>query len=229
MTRAIWVGTMTLAITVAGLVPAGKAMAAGTKEPSERTQRWEAVLFSRYQFAKESTDDRGSITSLDDDFGWGIGFNFNMNEKMQFGGDFGWNGINYDVSAATDPPGGSAIQYGGRADTGGAMFTGSFHLMPSKLTPFVTGGLGWGWFDTNIYAGSVPGCYWDPWWGYICGNYPTTFGDDAFVYKVGGGLRYDSPGTFFLKLHYNSLWADFGNTASSRADQIRIDFGSMMR
>ncbi|MGH7724079.1 MAG: outer membrane protein [Candidatus Eiseniibacteriota bacterium] len=225
MNRKLWVG-----VALLGLFAAGSASAQGGGVPSERMQKWEGVLFTRYQFEQSFDVGGGSTVNFDDDFGWGLGFNYNMNEKLNLGGDFAWNFINYDAQIGDNgiPPsilGG----YGGTLDTGSAMFNVTFHLMPKKITPYINGGLGWGWYDTNIVAGISSGCYWDPWWGYVCGNYPVTYGDDAFVYRLGGGLRYDSPGTFFLKLGYNSQWADVGgNLGTPRADQIRIDFGGMM-
>ncbi len=226
MSRKVWV-----MVVLMSLVAAGSAMAQGASAPSERTMRWEGTLFTRYQFAKTVDAGGGSNVEFDDDWGWGIGFNYNMNEKLNLGADFAWNFINYQANVGDGgSPSTTLLSYGSTADTGGALFNLTFNLMPKKVSPFVTGGLGWGWFDTNVTAGYSSGCYWDPWFGYICGSYPVTYGDDAFVYKVGGGIRYDSPESFFLKLGYNSQWADFGGgTGNLRADQIRLDFGSLMR
>jgi hypothetical protein len=101
-----------------------------------------------------------------------------------------------------------------------------YYFLPRRMTPYVAGGAGWIWVNTNVVAGIVPGCYWDPWYGYICGYYPTTYGDDGAGYQLGGGLRYDAGRSFFLKLGYNSFWTDFGVDVQ-RFDQIRLDFGGI--
>jgi opacity protein-like surface antigen len=103
--------------------------------------------------------------------------------------------------------------------------------MPKTLSPYFVGGVGWGWFDSNIATGDVSGvCWWDPWYGYICNAYPETYGSDAFVYRAGAGLRFDATPGFTMKVLYNAQWNDFGNTESVPfQSQIRLEFGSMFR
>ena len=67
-----------------------------------------------------------------------------------------------------------------------------WHLMDGPLTPYVGAGLGWTWIDTNVPTGPpVTGCWWDPWWGYVCyTDYPTKT-TDAFSYQAILGVRYE--------------------------------------
>jgi opacity protein-like surface antigen len=59
------------------------------------------------------------------------------------------------------------------------------------------------------------GCWWDPWWGYICTPYQSTKSVDEFVYQLGAGVRWDlSPG-YTLRLAYEKHWFDAGNATST--------------
>ena len=215
-------------VVLASLVIVGDANAQG-KEPSARMRTWEMGLQTRYQFEKDLNFRGGSKVNLDDDFAWGFAANYNLNEKLNFGTEFGWNLINYSANVVNDL--GDFNLLSGTAETSTWLFNATYHLMATKLTPFAIGSIGWGAFDSEISTGNVEGvCWWDPWYGYVCGYYPETYGDDAVVYRAGGGLRYDSEGTFFMKAYYSAQWNDFGNSSEVPAyHQIRFEFGSMFR
>ena len=77
--------------------------------------------------------------------------------------------------------------------------------------------------NTNIYAGSVPGCWWDPWWGYVCGQYPTTYGANATAGTVGVGGHFEVSPKFFLRAGYEYGWVD--NSGVDGAHMFRLDIG----
>jgi len=214
-------------VTLLAVVIAVPVMAQGPGDPSQRARRWEMSLSSRYQFQKTVDGAHGSSIDFDDDFSWGFGFGFNLTERFQLGGDFGWNYIDYNATVIDGINPSLRYGYSNTASTGSALFTGEFYLMPKRLTPFANGAVGWGTIDSNIVAGFAPGCYWDPWYGYICGTYPLTYGSDAVVYRFGAGVRYDLGRNFIMKLGYNSQWADPDNSNAIRMDQIRLDVGGL--
>jgi len=219
---------MAALIALVSLATAVESQAAG---PSLRTRTWEMSLQPRYQFQKDLSFQNASV-EIDDDFAWGFAINYNASEKLQLGTEFGWNFVNYQANFLADSSGTILPRSaGGSAETSAWMFNLTYHLMANKFTPYVTGGLGWGVFDSNISTGDWNSyCWWDPWYGYICSSYPSTYGDDAFVYRVGGGIRMDSDESFFFKLLYNAQWNDFGNSSSvPMFSQIRVEFGSMFR
>jgi opacity protein-like surface antigen len=213
------------AVAVVLMAEVAMAQALGPSALSTRTRHWDGRLFTKYQFGKTIDADGGSNVKVDDDFGWGFGFDYNLSEHIGLGADFGWNYINYDANVVAQNPANS-FSYGNTADTGSALFNAMYYLLPKRMTPYVAGGIGWVWVNSNVVAGLVPGCYWDPWYGYICGYYPTTYGDDGTGYQLGAGIRYDAGRAFFLKLGYNHLWTDFGQDVTG-FDSIRLDFGGM--
>ena len=55
------------------------------------------------------------------------------------------------------------------------------------------------------------GCYWDPWYGQICGTFQSTRSTDAFTYDLGLGVRWDLSTGYSLRLVYEKAWYDVEN------------------
>ena len=63
--------------------------------------------------------------------------------------------------------------------------------MTGRFTPFITTGIGWNFVDTNIPTEPPQvGCWWNPWYGYICEGFQDTKNVDGFAYQLGAGMRY---------------------------------------
>jgi opacity protein-like surface antigen len=213
------------------MVLAVPAFAQGMGDLSARSTRWEMTLGPRFQFGQTVEFGNQTEVVFDDDFAWGFTINYNLNERIAIGTDFGWNFIDYRASFITETggPGGAPVLdgYNGSGEASNWMFNATYTLLPKRLSPFVMAGVGWGWFDTNISSGDVStGCFWDPFYGYICTSYPTTYGTDALVYRGGAGLRYDASEAFFMKVFYNAQWTDLGEEMPP-FQQIRVDFGAL--
>ena len=223
-------GTLLMFMTLLTALPVGQVAAQGMGDLSARTTRWEMTLGPRYQFGT-TVDFTNSSVEFDEDFAWGFSINYNVNERIAFGTDFGWNFIDYRANVLNEsvPPGSPVFDggYNGSGESSNWMFNMTYTLLPKRLSPFVMAGLGWGWFDSNISTGDVStGCYWDPWYGYICNSYTTTYGTDAFVYRGGAGIRLDAGEAFFIKAYYNAQWTDIGEEAPMFS-QVRLDFGAL--
>jgi opacity protein-like surface antigen len=80
----------------------------------------------------------------------------------------------------------------------------------------VTGGIGWSWVDTNI-ANEPPetGCWWDPWWGYVCTSFQDTRTLDGFTYQLGAGARWDITDTVAVHGSYRINWIEFDEAKSA--------------
>ena len=213
------------------LLLAAPVLAGALQENSDRTRKWDVAFQPRYTFEKDLEFDGGATANLEEDFGWGFGLSYNMNEKLSFGLDMGWSSRNYaaTIVRATDPD--TTRNIGGTLGIGGTIFKATYNIMSRRMTPFVEGGIGWRWVDTGIPAGlPTAGCWWDPWWGYVCVPYQATYGETAFAYRLGGGLRFDAGRSFFMRLGYDVTWVDLSNVNGDRSShQIRLDFGGMFQ
>ena len=85
----------------------------------------------------------------------------------------------------------------------------TWNFFDGPFTPYVTAGAGWSWWDTNI-ATEPPetGCWWDPWFGYICTTWQDTKTVDGFMYMAGVGARFDVNDRFAVNASYRMNWMD---------------------
>ncbi len=189
-----------------------------------RARHWDFSIQTRYTDSHVYEGEHGASLSLDDDLGWGFGFGYNANERFNIGMLMSWRSISYNATVvdATDPT--VLAYYGSWLDTGTFALTAEWNILPKRFTPYVNGMLGWTMIDTNIAASYQTGCWWDPWWGYVCDTYASTYGTDEASYAVGAGLRLEVNPSFFLRIGYEK---DFINDATTDGfDIIRVDAGA---
>jgi len=210
---------------------AGMAWAQTAPKPSpqphwrtqSRAKRWEITLQTRYTASQDYTADNGSAMKFEDDLGWGFGFNYHFNQKFNLGMVFTWRGIDYQSTIVDADNPDNTRNYNGKIDTSILALAGEWNILPGKVSPYINGSLGWYHLDTNIYAGSIPGCWWDPWWGYVCGSYPTTYGTNSTAAGLGVGVRWETGDSFFLRVGYERGWVDIEGIDGSNL--FRLDFG----
>lgn len=207
---------------------AGVAQAERLGRPSDRTGYWDFTVQTRYTAAKDYDGAGGSKLSIEDDLGWGFGVGYNVNERLNIGGFISWRTLDYTaVIVDTDDPS-NTTAYSAWLDTGNFAASAIFSLLPRAFTPYVQGTVGWAMVDTNIPGGLASGCWWDPWWGYICDTYATTYGEDGVAYSLGGGLSLQPSRIFFIRVGYDRMWVDLDDAADD-FDMFRVDAGFLYR
>ncbi len=196
---------------------------------SSRAQTWEWFGEARFIFSKDISFEHGSSVQTSDDAGFGLGFGYNIDEHWLASFEFGWNQISYRATiASADTPPKQSAQVSG--DAGISRFGGSltYNLLAQPLTPFVMGTLGYAYVDSNIPNGPPQtGCWWDPWYGYICSTWQSTASSSSFTYGLGVGVRWDAGHSFFTRLSYEYDWIDLSHASSAPGfSQLRLQFGT---
>jgi opacity protein-like surface antigen len=177
---------------------------------------------------KDYSFEGGSSAQTDTGFGLVLGFAKNFSPHLSAGVEVEWSEQDY---RATVQPGvgnaNSVRQINGYIESRTFRFVGTFNLSARAFTPFVTGGLGWSYIDTNIPAGLPENvCWFYPWYGTYCETFVPTQTSTEFSYNLGAGLRYDF-GAGLARFMVNSQWVDFGGSyGSSNVIQYRIDIGT---
>jgi opacity protein-like surface antigen len=169
--------------------------------------QWEWSVAAIYQESEGTGTVGGSGLEIDSD--WGLGFNFSylFSEKFMLGVDLEWLSPDYKATLLNDDGETSIIdhkfsQFNGR-------IKGTWNFMDGPFTPYLEGGIGWTYVDSNVADGPpITGCWWHPWWGYICSNYYSTFTETSFSYGGAIGARYRLQGNTILKLSYNNWEID---------------------
>jgi opacity protein-like surface antigen len=203
-------------------------VAAPAAAQSSRAGKWEIYIGPVFTDGKNYSFDEGTTARTDTGVGLNLGFGKNLDPHFLVGMDLVWSEQDYRAEVAPGPGnflGGRTIN--GTLETYTVRFFGTYHFSTSAFTPFVTGGLGWTYVDTNIPTGLPENVCWAyPWYGYYCSTYVPTQTTTKFSYNAGAGLRYDFGGGI-ARFLVNSQWADFGGSyGSANAIQYRIDIGT---
>ena len=190
---------------------------------------WEASVSAVFQDSKTIGSENGSFLEMDTRTGWGINFAYNFTNKLSLGMDLEFVRPDY-VAVLVDDSGllpdlninHQMSQFNGR-------LKGSFNLFEGPFTPFLEAGLGLSVFDSNVADGPpTTGCWWHPYYGYICENFYSTFSDTLFSYGAGAGLRYEFIGGLFIKASYNIWEMDgMGQAEDSTFAAARFELGGM--
>jgi len=188
--------------------------AAPVVNAQSRAGSWETELGVTFQNSSDADFEGGTSADFDSDVSWLFGVSYHYTDQLQFGGTFSFGQTDYDADLAADVNGDEQsdgfVSVRGDLDFMTLMGNATYNFMPGQFSPFVTGAIGWSWVDTNI-ATEPPqtGCWWDPWWGYVCTSFQDTKTIDGFSYQVGVGARYDFSDTLAVKGSYRMTWIDF--------------------
>lgn len=185
---------------------------------------WDFGIDAIYQDSTDIKFEGGSTASLDDDFGLAITFGYRFNDHLELAFALDWQTVDYDATLQSGLFPGVSVDVSGDMETFTPRLWLNYNFMEGPITPFVNAGIGWSFVDTNIPNSRVQvGCWWDPWWGYICTPYQSTKSIDDFVYQAGIGARWDLTNGFSLRLAYEKHWFDYGKaTSTPDFDQFKL-------
>ncbi len=208
-------------LAVMGLSTVADAQSYSVTRPGGRGGSWEFILPLFYTDSANIDGQAGSGVDINAGWGFGFGFGYNFNDNIQLNGLFTWSSRSYDAKTST------GVRYSNWLDSSTISVNGVFYLLKGDITPFVSAGIGMTWIDTNIPSspGGAGSCWWDPWWGYVCGSYVPTKTENAVTYSAGLGVRFDVNRQFSIQPSYNKAYIDVSKTAGTPDFDIwRLDF-----
>jgi Outer membrane protein beta-barrel domain len=201
---------------------------AAAQNSPPRGGKWELTLQPQYTHSQSFDSGNGSSGTVDSALGFGFGVGYNLNNHFSLGGDFFWNSANYNATVAgAGSNAGTNYTVSGVLNTSTIRFNATWNFLPGDFTPFVIGGIGSTYVDTNIPNGPPSNvCWWDPWWGYYCGSYVPTKTAYYVSYSGGLGLRWDLDRNIFLRAVGIRQWIDASSSLGTVwSDQYRFDVG----
>ena len=201
-------GLAKITVLLAGVAVTGVAGA----QSADRAGHWETRLDVNFENSSSWDFDGGTTADLDSSTGFTLGFAYHYTDNLEFGANFEFDSQDYEADIASGTVPGLFFPVSGDLDNFRLMFDGTYNILPGKFTPYVSAAIGWTWMDTNL-ATQPPqtGCWWDPWWGYICTTYQNTKTLDGFTYRLGAGLRYDVSDQFSIHAAYRFTWTEVEN------------------
>jgi outer membrane protein assembly factor BamD len=210
---------------------AATAMMASSERPpvsgAPRKGRWEAFGGVQSQGGTDVTAKGGTTADFSSSATFLIGVGYNFTERLELAAMLGFDQKDYTAQIAGDTPG-ETFPVKGSMDTFSLMLDGTFNIMHAgRWTPYVMGGVGWTKVDTNI-ATAPPdvGCWWDPWYGYVCASFQDTKNLNGLAYQVGLGVRYEINPAFDVRGSYQMSWQDLGDQIDGTDfDGFQVLFG----
>lgn len=200
------------------------ARAQWVSEPTQRAGKWESTV-GLYLTGSESSDGLNN-SSLDIDSGYGLGFSagYNFTQHLALRFDGAWSRADYDAVLDTENDGLVNISHELSAFNG--QFNGVWNILDGAFTPYLQAGIGWTYLDSNVTDGPPStGCWWDPFWGYICSNFYSTYSETNFSWNVGAGLRYEFGRGMFARGGWEQTHIDGGSGADPSFDAFRFELG----
>ncbi len=189
---------------------------------ANRSQSWEASFLLKNLGSESITGPSGATLDFDDDTGWGFTIGYNLNEHLNLAYEFSSNEPTY--TARFTGPGNVPRTFTKKANFYSNNFNATFHLTKGRFAPYVSGGFGWTFIDSNVSNGEgycAPGYY----WGWYC--YQESYNSTDFSYNAAVGLRLDFEGPMFVRGSYGMQWTEFSQSSSDpEFEVIRVEFGT---
>jgi opacity protein-like surface antigen len=205
-----------VAAAVLGAAQGAGAQVVGTNTAGGHVGDWEFRIGPVFQESKNVSFNGGSNANIDSTTGVKIGAGYYITDQLIVGGNFSYGQSNFNGTVQSGTPGVGASIENGHVDFSTLMFDATYTFLPGPIKPFGKVGLGWNWVNTNIASGPPQvGCWWDPWWGYVCSGWQPTHGASSFAYQVGAGVQASFSRSFAVDLDYQYTWIDLHNTSST--------------
>jgi opacity protein-like surface antigen len=141
------------------------------------------------------------------------GVDYFLTEHLTLGGNFSYS--RGDFSSTVVDKGVTVGVQNGHESASTLLFDGRYSFLHGPLRPYLGAGLGYTWVNTNIASGPpVAGCWWDPWWGYVCTGYQPTRGTSSWAGQLGAGVQYDFNHQFGVSAGYLENWLKLANKST---------------
>jgi opacity protein-like surface antigen len=196
-------------------------------QAGSRDGRWEGSVILAFQTGVEESYEGGSELEIDSTTGWGISVAWNWTEKWNLSYRLVSTSPKYTALIVPEDPLIVPQTIEHKASKYSHQLNVTYNFSRKALTPFVAAGIGWTKLDSNVpSAPPQTGCWWDPWWGYICVSDWRTYTASEFSYNLGAGLRWDINNAVFTKASYTREFFDAEN-GSVNFDMAILEFGLM--
>ena len=169
--------------------------------------------------------ENSSGVAVSDDVGWGFEFGYNYSEHLNFSYEFMYNQPGYTATVISDEANQREFTTRNKLDILNSQINATYNFTTNDITPFISGGFGWSYMDSNVPTGQYDEfCVWDPWYGYVCAGVQDTYDAYNFSYNAKAGIRWDIDRKMFATASYSNVWYDFdhADTLSTGSFQIQI-------
>ena len=163
-----------------------------------REQSWEILFTPQFISGKSFSFSKGTKIDFNDRSGWSFGLGYSFTEHLTLDLNFASSSSNYTATIINDKD--QTEELSASLYSSSITADMSYNLLNQALTPYINGHLGSSFIDTGIWNGEIySGCWFHPYWGYICSPVAGTHTRTEFAYGGGLGLRYDAHNRLLIK------------------------------
>jgi len=192
-----------------------------------RDGRWEGSVILAFQTGSDESFEGGSALEIDSATGLGLTIGWNWTEKVNLQYRFISTNPKYQALVVPEDPEIVPQSVEHKMKKQSHQVNVTYNFSTKAFTPFVVGGIGMTKLDSNVISGPPStGCWWDPWWGYICFTDWDTYGATKFSYNLGVGVRWDINNMLFTKAAYSREFISLDN-GSLNFDMAIFELGLM--
>lgn len=217
-------------LTIIGLCTATSAgHALVVRTPGSRAGTFEVAIAGRFQDSANYNFSGDARAHTDSSWGWGFNLGYNFTDHFNLSFDASADRVGYQAAFIPSGSSGSTTLIDGHLDTFTGHFNATWNFLSGPVTPFVTGGVGWTYVDSNIPSGPPEiGCWWSPWWGYVCTDFQDTRDENSLSWAASVGLRWDVTDSVFLRGSIGKMWVDLNNASGNPDINIgKVEVGFM--
>jgi opacity protein-like surface antigen len=193
-----------------------------------RVEKWEFYLAPKLTNSKVLQFENGAEADINKRSSLAFGFGYNINAHIELSMEFGSSSANYTSTIIPEDPADSPQQSTQSLYTSSLNLGFTYNILSGPLTPYVTASIGSTYIDSGIFTGNVgTGCWYYPYWGYVCGPIAQTYTTTEINYGGALGLRYDFNRKLYVKGDVGKNYLDFGNSNTPDFTTYRFIFGFM--
>jgi len=179
------------------------AMSSTAAAQNDREGMWEFGLLVNEMSSEQLSGENGSFIATDSSTGYGLSIGYNFSNRLALSGDFTWNTPDYVAVLIPDDGFGLPEVINHELGVFTYSLKGTFNFFEGPITPYVEAGFGWTNIDSNIAdQPPITGCWWDPWWGYVCDTFYSTYDKTRETLTGAAGIRWDMDNGMTLKGSY---------------------------
>lgn len=168
-----------------------------------RNGRFESAAVMAFQIGNEKIFEGGAMLDVGNQLGWGLSLGWNWTQNLNVSYRLVSTEPDYTATFVNDEDSIDRPTIEQAMSKYSHQLNLTYHFRDGAFTPFIFGGVGMAKVDSNVPTGAIEGgCWWDPWWGYICFTDWETYTSTELTYNLGLGLRWDINTALFSRVSY---------------------------
>ena len=193
-----------------------------------RSEKWEFFLTPQFTNSKVLEFKNGSEANINERSSLGFGLGYNLNHHVELSVLFAVSNSNYTGTLIPEEDPDNPVKVSSNLYTSSMDLGVTYNFMSSPFTPYVSANFGLTYIDSGVPTGDITtGCWWDPWYGYICTPQAQTYTSTEFNYGAGAGVRYDFNRKLYMKAGVARNIIDIGSKNTADFTTYQLFFGIM--